>query len=264
MIFILLETKAMFANPALEIDFKNREFVLLNRGGIREMAGLIDSTLLRADSTDSEIDMLCREAADKQFRSVCVAPSFVTLARGLLNSLPNCNVLVCTVVGFPIGYQCDESKIDETKLLIKKGADEIDFVQNCTDVKQKNWDKLGHCTTEIVRAADGKLVKVILETSLLSDEEIAICTRLHGKAGAHVIKTSTGFGARGASVNDLQIIANELNLFEKNSGIKLGIKASGGIRSSADAMKMIQAGATRLGTSGGASIIAGKIHGNAY
>ena len=221
---------------------------------------VIDSTLLKPNVTEKDIAALCQVALENNFRSVCVPPCLVSQAAKALSAPTSSRshefeTIVCTVVGFPLGYSAVESKVFETALAIEHGAKEIDFVQNAVLVKMCAWGSLESESKAIVSAAKGRLVKVILETSLLTPKEIADCTKLHAEAGVHIIKTSTGFGARGASEEDIKIIAATLKEVTERTGLMCGIKASGGIRTRADAELMLSSGATRLGTSAGAEIV---------
>ncbi|MEY2988700.1 MAG: hypothetical protein RJB13_2221, partial [Pseudomonadota bacterium] len=164
---------------------------------------------------------------------------------------------VCTVIGFPLGHAHTRAKVAETRAALSDGAEEFDFVQNISWVKDGHWSKLTQECCEIVESAGGKLVKVILETSLLSDEEIYNSALAAARGGAHVLKTSTGFGSRGATHNDLKIISQVVADYSRQTGTLLGIKASGGIRSLKDALTFIQLGATRIGTSSGVILAAG-------
>lgn len=254
----------MFAHVELEQDFLNAiEFAKATGNAKSQLAALIDSTVLKPESTWAKIEALCEEAQRYAFRAVCVSPCFVESASKFLKQR-GCAVRVCTVVGFPNGVATTESKVFETNNAVKCGAQEIDYVQNNGWVKDKRWDLLKCEAHEIVKAAEGNLVKIILETSLLTEEEIRECAILSAEAGVHVIKTSTGFGSRGALPKDIEIIAAALREVENKTGRKHGIKASGGVRSFADARTMVELGATRLGTSGGASIADGAVNTASY
>ncbi|APJ05156.1 deoxyribose-phosphate aldolase [Silvanigrella aquatica] len=221
----------------------------------------MDSTLLKQSSTDSQIIELCQEALQNSFRAVCVPPNYVGLAKKILQ---NSNVKICSVAAFPLGYCSLDTKIFEIENLIQNGADEIDFVQNVTLVKNSNFSELEKEYKTIVSVAKDKLIKVILETALLSDEEIYKCSFLAALSGVHVVKTSTGFSTRGASLNDIEVIKNALSKYQNETGYYVGIKASGGIRCYQDAVSFVQAGATRLGTSGGLAIINEKENLSSY
>lgn len=243
----------ILAHESLSQDFKNAEKFLEEKKP-SALARLIDSTSLKVDVTQDQIKSLCKEAATLSFRSVCVPPSFVKLAS--LELIHAKNVLVCTVVGFPNGYAKEFVKIFEVEEAIKDGAKEIDYVQNMGFVKDGRWEELTKECKSIIDAASGNLVKVILETSLLTSSEIRKCSEVLANAGVHVIKTSTGFGQRGATQEDLKLIQGGLSEVLKG-GVRFGVKASGGVRSVDDAIAFVELGATRIGTSGGAKLIAG-------
>ena len=207
----------------------------------------IDHTLLAPDATSEQILKLCEEARANHFFSVCVNPYNVLYANSLLAGT---DTLVCTVIGFPLGASVTETKVFETTQAIKDGAHEIDMVVNIGAVKSKNWEYVKQDIKAVVKAADKKKVKVILETCLLNDvEKIKVC-ELATWAGAHFVKTSTGFSTSGATIEDVQ-------LMKKNIASTMEVKASGGIRSLESAEAFIAAGATRLGTSSGVSIMNG-------
>ncbi len=255
---------SMFAHSELEQDFIHASDFVSGVGEARNhLVSLIDSTVLKPDATWSKMEALCDEAHSYGFRAVCVPPCYVSRVSSFLNER-NSAVRVCTVIGFPNGNNSTPTKIFETQNAVAMGAHEIDYVQNDGWVKDRRWDLLEAEAAEIVRAAQGKLVKVILETSLLSDDEIRECALRSALAGVHVIKTSTGFGSRGALPCDIEIIASALRDVENKIGRKHGIKASGGVRSFLDARTMVSLGATRLGTSGGASIANGSENKSSY
>ena len=209
---------------------------------------LIDHTILRPDATRADIEQLCREARQHKFYSVCVNPTWVSLARQLLDGS---GVKVCCVVGFPLGAQLPETKALEARAAIRQGAKEIDMVINVGALKSGD-DALVlqdiHSVVEACRDGSAKS-KVILETSLLTNEEKGRACELAVKAGADFVKTSTGFSTGGATVEDVALMRRIVR--EKG----LGVKASGGIRSLADLRRMVQAGATRIGTSSGIKIL---------
>jgi deoxyribose-phosphate aldolase len=208
---------------------------------------MIDHTLLRADATEADIRKLCGEAAEWKFASVCVNPAWVALAAKLLKGT---GVMVCTVIGFPLGATDPQTKADETRHAIAHGADEIDMVLNVGAIKSKDLDTVARDIAAVVKAAGGKTVKVILETGHLTDEEKTAACLLSKEAGAHFVKTSTGFGPGGATAADIA-------LMRRLVGPAMGVKASGGIRDTATALKMVEAGANRLGCSAGVSIVKG-------
>ena len=205
----------------------------------------IDHTILKPDATENDIIKLCEEAIKYDFMSVCVNPYYVALAKHLLK---DSDVLVCTVIGFPLGASETSVKAFETKVAIKDGAGEIDMVINVGALKSGNSDYIYEDIRKVKKACGKILLKVIIETCLLTDEEKVIACEAAVKAGANFVKTSTGFSKSGATVNDIA-------LMRKTVGPDLGVKASGGVRTYEDAIKMIEAGATRIGTSNGIAII---------
>ena len=209
---------------------------------------LIDHTLLKADCLPSEVVNLCQEAKQYNFKSVCINSGFVSLAAKELNKA---ETLVCTVVGFPLGAMSTLAKGFETKQAISDGADEIDMVINVSRLKAKDYSYVLNDIREVVKNAGGKTVKVILETSLLTQEEKIKACELTVQAKAHFVKTSTGFSTGGATVEDIA-------LMRKTVGPNFGVKASGGVRSLEDMEKMVKAGATRIGTSSGVKIMQGQ------
>ncbi len=226
--------------------------------GVRRVGGdigrLIDHTLLKPDATDEQVRELCGEAREYTFASVCVNPSKVKLAAELLRGSP---VMVCTVVGFPLGATTAAVKAAETRDSIANGADEIDMVINVGALKAKDYRTVKKDIEAVVQAAQGHTTKVILETSLLTDEEKKQACRLSKEAGADFVKTSTGFGSGGATVHDIA-------LMRKVVGPTMGVKASGGVRDLETARKMIEAGATRIGASASVAIVTGKKGTSAY
>ncbi len=214
----------------------------------KDIALLIDHTVLRPDTTRSDIEILCREARQYKFYSVCVNPTWVSFARDMLAGSP---VKVCCVVGFPLGAQPPETKAMEARAAIRQGAKEIDMVINVGALKSADDELVLRDIRGVVEACrDGSAkCKVILETSLLSNEEKARACELSVKANADFVKTSTGFSTGGATVEDVSLMSRIV----KDRG--LGVKASGGVRNLADLLKMVAAGATRIGTSGGVKIV---------
>ncbi len=210
-------------------------------------AKYIDHTLLKPDATRDDIIALCNEAKTHHFASVCVNPHFVKLCATMLR---NTDVKVCTVVGFPLGASATRVKVYETQVACEDGATEIDMVINIGELKSKNYDLVEADIAGVVAAADSAnaIVKVILETCLLTDEEKVIASVLSKNAGAHFVKTSTGFSKAGATVEDVA-------LMRKAVGDALGVKASGGVRDYATAKKMIEYGATRIGASASVKIV---------
>ncbi|MDY3025089.1 deoxyribose-phosphate aldolase [Streptococcus pluranimalium] len=209
---------------------------------------LIDHTLLKPDSTRDQIDQLIQEADDYQFASVCVNPTWVNYAS---DKLADSTVKVCTVIGFPLGASTSETKAFETKNAIENGADEIDMVINIGAAKDGNFALVQSDIAAVVEASGDKLVKVIIETCLLTDDEKIKACQAAVAAGADFVKTSTGFSTGGATVHDV-------TLMRKTVGPDIGVKASGGARSFEDAKAFVEAGATRIGTSSGIAIIKGE------
>lgn len=213
------------------------------------LAGMIDHTLLKPDATPDQIAQLCFEARKHGFASVCVNPAWVPLCAQLLQGSP---VKVCTVIGFPLGATAPEVKAFETQNAIDHGATEIDMVLNIGALKARDLDMAARDIRGVVAAAHarGPIVKVILETALLTDEEKTIACLIAKEAGADFVKTSTGFSGGGATVHDVALMRRVV-------GPAMGVKASGGVRTYEDAESMIKAGATRIGASAGVKIIQG-------
>ncbi|MBO8428139.1 MAG: deoxyribose-phosphate aldolase [Firmicutes bacterium] len=205
----------------------------------------IDDTLLKQDATSSQIIVLCKEAKEYSFKSVCVNPDFVSLAK---NELKDSDVLVCTVIGFPLGANTTATKVFETKDALNNGADEIDMVINVSKVKDNDDKYVKEEISKIKEVCGNHTLKVILETCLLTKEEIKRACLLAKEAGADFVKTSTGFSTYGAKVEDVK-------LMRETVGNEMGVKASGGIRTHQDMLDMINAGATRIGTSSGAKLM---------
>jgi deoxyribose-phosphate aldolase len=216
----------------------------------QNVARMIDHTLLKPDATEAEIVKLVNEAKQYSFASVCINPAWVKTAADLLADTPD--VKVCTVIGFPLGATTTETKVFEAKNAIENGAKEVDMVINIGALKDKRDDVVEQDIHAVVEAAKGKaLIKVIIETCLLTDEEKVRACELSVKAGADFVKTSTGFSTGGATVADVK-------LMRKTVGPNLSVKASGGVRSREDALAMIEAGATRIGASAGIAIVKGE------
>ncbi|MFD9627802.1 deoxyribose-phosphate aldolase [Peribacillus muralis] len=214
----------------------------------QNVAGLIDHTLLKADATKEQIKVLCEEAREYNFASVCVNPTWVKYASELLEGS---EVKVCTVIGFPLGATTTETKAFETKDAISNGAHEVDMVINIGALKDKDDELVERDIRAVVAASTGKaLSKVIIETSLLTEEEKVRACELAVKAGTDYVKTSTGFSTGGATVEDIA-------LMRKTVGPNIGVKASGGVRNTTDAQNVMEAGATRIGASAGVSIVKG-------
>ena len=205
----------------------------------------IDHTLLRSDATLDDIYMLCKEAKEHHFKSVCINPCFIPFAKELLT---DSDVLICTVIGFPLGANLTKNKIDEAKLAIVSGADEIDMVMNIGMFKSGQYHYVEEEINLIRQATLGHTLKVIIETCLLTDEEKVKAATIVKDSGADFVKTSTGFSKGGATVEDVRLLRETV-------GDAIGVKASGGIRTHEDLIKMIEAGASRIGTSNGTKII---------
>lgn len=212
-----------------------------------KIAAWIDHTLLKPDATATQVKVLCQEALEYRFASVCINPAYVPLASGLLAKSP---VAVCTVVGFPLGAALPEYKVFETLASINAGAREIDMVINIGALKGEAYGLVLNEITAVVQTAhnQGALVKVILEMVLLTRREKIVGCLLCKAAGADFVKTSTGFGPGGATVEDVALMRRVV-------GAEMGVKAAGGVRTLADAQAMIQAGANRLGASAGVTIV---------
>jgi deoxyribose-phosphate aldolase len=211
------------------------------------IAALIDHTILKADATRADIVKVCREARQYNFASVCVNPYWVPLVRAELAGSP---VKVCTVVGFPLGATSTEAKVAETAAAVRTGAQEIDMVINIGALKSGDHDAVQQDIAEVVKVSHraSAIVKVILETALLDDTEKTIACSLAKNAGADFVKTSTGFSTAGATAHDIALMRGVV-------GPKMGVKASGGIRSLQDLRTMAAAGATRIGASASVKIV---------
>lgn len=210
-----------------------------------ELAHWIDHTLLKPDAVQADIEKICIEARENNFASVCINPTWVALAYKMLRGY---EARVCTVVGFPLGATFPEVKALETKQAVENGADEIDMVINVGALKSGDYDLVEHDIRAVVRAAGRRLVKVILETCLLTDEEKVQASAIAKKAGANFVKTSTGFSSGGATVKDVALMRQAV-------GSEMGVKASGGVRTYEEACKMVEAGATRIGASASVAIV---------
>lgn len=207
----------------------------------------IDHTLLKPEATQEMIDKLCAEAKQYDFASVCVNPVWVKRSA---SQLAGTNVKVCTVIGFPLGANTPEIKAAETRDAIANGATEVDMVINVGALKSGDLDLVKRDIQAVVEASGDVLVKVILETGLLTQEEKITACKLSVEAGADYVKTSTGFGPGGATVEDIA-------LMRQTVGPDIGVKASGGVRDRATALALIEAGATRIGASAGIAIVNG-------
>ncbi|HFI2462793.1 deoxyribose-phosphate aldolase [Streptococcus suis] len=207
----------------------------------------IDHTILKPETTQEQVEKILAEAKEYDFASVCVNPTWVALAA---ESLKDSNVKVCTVIGFPLGANTPAVKAFETKDAISNGADEIDMVINIGALKTGNYDLVLEDIKAVVAASGDKLVKVIIEACLLTDDEKVKACQLSQEAGADYVKTSTGFSTGGATVADVA-------LMRRTVGPDMGVKASGGARSYEDAIAFIEAGASRIGASSGVAIMNG-------
>ena len=211
---------------------------------MNNLASYIDHTLLKADATEAQITRLCAEAREHRFASVCVNPRWVALCAQLL---AGSGVRVCTVIGFPLGASSSAIKAAETRQAVADGADELDMVISVGDLKAGNYEFVRTDIRGVVKAAEGRTVKVIIEACLLTDEEKSLACKLAMAAGADFVKTSTGFSTGGATVADVKLMRAAV-------GPNFGVKAAGGIRTRQDALAMIEAGANRIGASAGIAI----------
>jgi deoxyribose-phosphate aldolase len=214
----------------------------------QKIASIIDHTLLKPTATATQIDMLCEEARTYGFACVCVNPYWVKRA---VAALVGTQVNICTVVGFPLGANTREVKVFETQNAILKGATEIDMVLHLGAFQSGDFATVKEEISAVVQAAQGRLVKVILEIGFLCNEEIIQAAQLAKEAGAHFVKTSTGFSPGGATVEAVQ-------LMRKTVGPEMGVKASGGVSNLQIAQQMLAAGANRIGTSAGVTIVTGR------
>jgi deoxyribose-phosphate aldolase len=218
-----------------------------------DLGKLIDHTLLKPEATRDEVVKLCEEARKYRFASVCVNTTWVPLCKSLLSGT---DVMVCAVVGFPLGAMAPTAKAYEAREAVRQGAREIDMVLNIGAMKSRDYETVFEDICRVVKASQPAGVKVILETSALTQEEKIIAISLSKLAGAAFVKTSTGFGKGGATVEDVQLMRQLV-------GAELGVKASGGVRTVEDAVKMAQAGANRIGASASVAIVTGKTDGKA-
>ncbi|MFT5617199.1 MAG: deoxyribose-phosphate aldolase [Arenicella sp.] len=207
----------------------------------------IEHTNLKPTVTQKEIEQLCQEAIEHEFVGVCVPPYWVKKVK---RDLKNTDILVVTVIGFPLGYSMSQTKVAEIKQAIQDGADELDIVMNMTAFKSdsQGWAKIEVAQFAKIAHEAGKSIKMILETAYLTPKEIEVACKFCHDAGADFVKTSTGFAPEGATVENIA-------LMKKAVGEQLGVKASGGIKTYEDALRMIQAGAERIGTSSGVTIM---------
>ena len=213
-----------------------------------DLGKLIDHTLLKPEATRDEVVKLCEEAKKYRFASVCVNTTWVPLCKSLLHGT---DVMVCAVVGFPLGAMTPTAKAYEAREAVRQGAREIDMVINIGALKSRDYETVFEDICRVVKSSAPAGVKVILETSALTHEEKIIAISLSKLAGAAFVKTSTGFGKGGATVEDVQLMRQLV-------GTELGVKASGGVRTVEDAIKMAQAGANRIGASASVAIVTGK------
>lgn len=209
------------------------------------LAKYIDHTILKPTAQRKDIEQLCKEARQYEFASVCVNPCWVSYAKELLKGS---SVKVCTVIGFPLGANDSSVKAFEAKTSIEQGADEVDMVINIGALKAGEYEVVQKDIQAVRKASQGKILKVIIETSYLTDEEKQKVCQICAACGVDFVKTSTGFSPSGATEHDVALMA-------KAAGANIKVKASGGIRTKEDALKMIEAGASRLGTSVGAKIV---------
>ena len=213
-----------------------------------DVAGIIDHTALKADTSKENIRVLCEEAKVNKFKAVCVNPTHVKYCSELLE---DSEVRVATVIGFPLGANTSQTKAFETKDAIAMGAHEVDMVINVGALKDGNFDLVrSDIEAVVVAAANKALVKVIIETALLTDDEKKKACQLAMEAGADFVKTSTGFSTGGATLEDVRLMRSVV-------GEKLGVKASGGVKDYKTAVAMMEAGASRIGTSSGVAIVKG-------
>ncbi|CEN79778.1 deoxyribose-phosphate aldolase [Paraclostridium sordellii] len=213
------------------------------------IANMIDHTILKAVATKEDVKKLCNEAKEYNFFSVCINPANIEFAK---KELEGSSVKVCTVIGFPLGANTSEVKAFETKDAIKKGADEVDMVINIGALKDKDYDYVLNDIKAVVDAANKEaLVKVIIETCYLTDDEKKIACELSVKAGADFVKTSTGFGTGGSTPEDIKLMREVV-------GPNIGVKASGGVRNQEDAKAVIKAGCSRIGASASIAITKGE------
>ena len=212
---------------------------------MKNLAHFIDHTNLSPDAKSIDIEDLCSEAIKYDFASVCLNPVYVPIAKSILKDL---KPIICSVVGFPLGADSAEMKYAEARFLIFNGVEEIDMVLNIGALKEKNTNIIQKEIKKVVDAAEGKIVKVIIETCLLNNHEKVLASKIVKDCGANFVKTSTGFSASGATIDDVKLI-------KKTIGDEIGIKASGGIKTKEEVISFIQAGADRIGTSNGVKIV---------
>ncbi len=215
---------------------------------MENIAQYIDHTILNADATDADVQRICLEAKEYQFKTVCIQPFWVNYAKDLLAGT---DVGITTVIGFPLGANTTEIKVAEAELAVAQGVSDVDMVINIGALKSEDYTSVANDVQAVVDAVAGRaIVKVIIETSLLSKNEKIRASEIAKQAGADFVKTSTGFSTGGATLDDVR-------LMRATVGPEMGVKASGGVRSYEDAVAMIEAGATRIGASSGISIVEG-------
>jgi len=250
---LIEKIKNVLAGSGIDISlFKKDGFDIKNDPG--NLSSFIDHTILKPDATVQAVKNVCKEARDNKFATVCVNSCHIPL---VAEELKGSNVKPISVVGFPLGAMDSESKGFETRTAVKNGAKEIDMVLNIGLLKSKSYKGVYNDIKIVVAAAAPYPVKVIIETFLLSNEEKIAACLLSKAAGAAFVKTSTGFGGGGATVEDISLMREVV-------GPKIGVKASGGVRSREEAEKMIRAGANRIGTSSGVAILKGDASSSKY
>jgi deoxyribose-phosphate aldolase len=221
-----------------------------------KLNSFIDHTILKPTTLVADIETLCAEAIQYNFCAVCVPPNFVKITKKLLENTP---VKLATVIGFPFGYSAIEAKIAESVLAMVDGADELDIVVNISAIKNADWVYLANEANHLIPLIlqKNKVVKIIIESGMLTTDEIIKCCHLYGVAGIHYLKTSTGYAEKGATIDAVQ-------LFRKHLPDVVGIKASGGIKTAEFATQLIEAGATRLGCSASIAIVKGGETNSSY
>lgn len=213
---------------------------------MKNIAQYIDHTILNADATDADVQRICLEAKEYNFKTVCIQPFWVSYAKDLFH---DSDVGITTVIGFPLGANTTEIKVAEAELAVEQGASDVDMVINIGALKSEDYSTVAQDIKSVVDAVAGRaIVKVIIETSLLTKTEKIRASELAKQAGADFVKTSTGFSTGGATLEDIR-------LMRATVGPEMGVKASGGVRSYEDALAMIDAGATRIGASSGIAIV---------
>jgi len=230
----------------LEIDqFEIEKMAHIKRISKEDLAKMIDHTNLKPYATSRDIEKLCNEAKQYGFGAICISPTWVSYAKKLLSGT---DIKIATVIGFPLGSTSTKAKVEETKKAVEDGADELDMVINIGALKEGNLDLVKRDIQKVVEASNGKVVKVIIETGYLTYEEKITSCKLAKEAGADFVKTATGFGPMGATAVDVWIM-------RKTVGEDMGVKAAGGVSSYEAAIRVIAAGANRIGTSSGVKIM---------